>query len=474
MSLRKGNTLISGVGVDGVSPRASVSKSGSVSTLTVTDVNGTSSTEILDGGQIIQYPVMPTASSENVGAIVQYTGTTDSTYTNGYFYKCVSGGQAIPTYSWETISVQQTIAQFNIVEGCYTLFNSDDISTSGSLWKPILQDLYDNKKPFPVISISPQLNSTGLVYPTNHAFNLLQKPTQFTLDYFMLATNSYTVKRYRFDLTWAGDTITYVSITNTISNTYNFLNLYNTSYYMPTAPYNPATKQYVDSRAFTPSQIPDYATNRIQVLQNVGGVVMWTSTDNVRVYVDGASTVLNATQTFAQQGYNAIYSQDSYDPTTESPSTYSVLNTTPIMSTDYYTTCDPMSTGVEVNIDGVPVELDPNQTYSEQGYDPVYSQDWCAWDEDPSSYEISDSYPYAGADAYTYCDQEEQPPIYIDDVETALDITQTFAQQGYSVIYDQMDYDPNYETQADHNVTNDYPDPNWGYYYTTCDPMPQD
>lgn len=101
MSLRKGNTLISGVGIDGTngtngqdgfSPSASVSKVGSISTLTVTDANGTTSTEILDGGQIIQYPVVPTASADNLGQIIQFTGTTDSTYTNGYFYKCVSDG----------------------------------------------------------------------------------------------------------------------------------------------------------------------------------------------------------------------------------------------------------------------------------------------------------------------------------------------------------------------------------------------
>lgn len=48
----------------------------------------------------IQYSTMPTASADNVGAIVQYTGDTDSTYTNGYFYKCVESGG---TYSWEEV-----------------------------------------------------------------------------------------------------------------------------------------------------------------------------------------------------------------------------------------------------------------------------------------------------------------------------------------------------------------------------------
>lgn len=55
---------------------------------------------------VIQKSTMPTASSTNLGAIVQYIGTTDSTYTNGYFYKCVSDGEETPTYSWQNISVQ--------------------------------------------------------------------------------------------------------------------------------------------------------------------------------------------------------------------------------------------------------------------------------------------------------------------------------------------------------------------------------
>ena len=55
---------------------------------------------------VIQKSTMPTASSTNLGTIIQYIGTTDSTYTNGYFYKCVSDGEETPTYSWQNISVQ--------------------------------------------------------------------------------------------------------------------------------------------------------------------------------------------------------------------------------------------------------------------------------------------------------------------------------------------------------------------------------
>lgn len=67
---------------------------------------GTLENVIAGKGLQIQLSTMPTASADNLGKIVQYTGTTDSTYTNGYFYKCVSDGASTPTYSWEEVEVQ--------------------------------------------------------------------------------------------------------------------------------------------------------------------------------------------------------------------------------------------------------------------------------------------------------------------------------------------------------------------------------
>lgn len=45
----------------------------------------------------IQVSSMPTASAGEVGKIYQYIGATDSNYTNGYFYKCISSSPE-PTY----------------------------------------------------------------------------------------------------------------------------------------------------------------------------------------------------------------------------------------------------------------------------------------------------------------------------------------------------------------------------------------
>jgi len=60
-----GTISISGPrGKDGISPEASVSKSGNVSTLTVTDANGTTSTQILDGNNLVSVSPTGTATDE--------------------------------------------------------------------------------------------------------------------------------------------------------------------------------------------------------------------------------------------------------------------------------------------------------------------------------------------------------------------------------------------------------------------------
>lgn len=53
-----------------------------------------------------QVSTLPTASVDELGNIYQFIGTTDANYTNGYFYECVSDGQATPTYSWTQKAVQ--------------------------------------------------------------------------------------------------------------------------------------------------------------------------------------------------------------------------------------------------------------------------------------------------------------------------------------------------------------------------------
>lgn len=79
----------------------------------VDSVNGKTGAVVLDAtdvGALPQYNTMPTASADNEGQIVQFTGTTDANYTNGYFYKCVGAGEPV-TYSWIKTNVQPTVSE---------------------------------------------------------------------------------------------------------------------------------------------------------------------------------------------------------------------------------------------------------------------------------------------------------------------------------------------------------------------------
>lgn len=64
------------------------------------------------GGGSIQVDTLPEASLEYKDKIVQYTGATTETLTNGYFYKCIehteTEGETITvTYSWDNIPVME-------------------------------------------------------------------------------------------------------------------------------------------------------------------------------------------------------------------------------------------------------------------------------------------------------------------------------------------------------------------------------
>lgn len=61
--------------------------------------------DILNKQDIMQVDTMPTASADNLGKIIQWIGG-GNTYTDGYFYQCVSDGEPTPTYSWAQIDVQ--------------------------------------------------------------------------------------------------------------------------------------------------------------------------------------------------------------------------------------------------------------------------------------------------------------------------------------------------------------------------------
>lgn len=99
----------------------------------VDSVNGKTGTVVLDAKDIgLQYDTMPTASATYENQIVQYTGTTDSNYTNGYFYKCVEDGGV---YSWVLV------ADFALASDVYTKTQVGALTDLPDTSKNIVQNI---------------------------------------------------------------------------------------------------------------------------------------------------------------------------------------------------------------------------------------------------------------------------------------------------------------------------------------------
>lgn len=89
--------------------------------------------------RIFRFSTMPAAGADYVNNLVQYTGTTNLDYTNGFFYKSVLNGS---TYEWQQINVQPnddtphwhgTHAEYDadptaVPAGAYVTF-TDDVDT---------------------------------------------------------------------------------------------------------------------------------------------------------------------------------------------------------------------------------------------------------------------------------------------------------------------------------------------------------
>ena len=68
---------------------------------------------------IVKSDTIPAAAAKYVGAVYQYVGETNSTYTHGYIYECVESGSK---YAWERIDVQPgaTRGRFLALWNCET------------------------------------------------------------------------------------------------------------------------------------------------------------------------------------------------------------------------------------------------------------------------------------------------------------------------------------------------------------------
>ena len=91
------------------------------------------------GGQHIQVDALPEASLQYKDKIVQYTGPTTETITNGYFYKCVehteTEGETITvTYSWDNIPVMEADGGYKLVASV----TSDGVKTYQALFAELM------------------------------------------------------------------------------------------------------------------------------------------------------------------------------------------------------------------------------------------------------------------------------------------------------------------------------------------------
>ena len=246
--------------------------------LSGTNIKTINNTSILGSGnidtEIIQYATMPTANADNLGKIVQFTGTTDSTYTNGYFYKCVSDGQATPTYSWENVLVQAGGSSLPKM----VVINRSNYNTSAIISAVDVEyQKYLNGEE-PCIYCYDEQNATTQAFGTQKLRVWSTSTTTFNLksdfiitdkvDNFTTVDNTQLVQKTTGKLyvncTVTSGHITAISIPSyenmgmitssgssytlmTWSSTgARFLAKNNTNSYTPTGDYNPATKKYVD------------------------------------------------------------------------------------------------------------------------------------------------------------------------------------------------------------------------------------
>lgn len=234
----------------------------------------------------MQYSTMPTADDTTVGKIVQYTGATDSTYTNGYFYIGTTDGEETPTYSWENINVQNSGGGSSETKIEITTSNMTD----KTVWQEWLDYYFEHGEPpittftynnvmYPMlfgaqISVNNKCNvSFGnidfanigiyatIIVSLNIFFNNSTKNvTSVNTSYW-----EYGTQRQR--------TIPIVYGYNDYGYNYKVLATNNATAFTPTAgSYQPATAKYVDDK---PTTYTGYDATKTQVLKNINGTLTW-------------------------------------------------------------------------------------------------------------------------------------------------------------------------------------------------------
>lgn len=260
---------------------------------------------------IIQYSTMPTASSETVGKIVQYIGTTTveaPIYTNGYFYIGTTDGEATPTYSWTQINVQPgSSGNYEETSNKVTSVSSSSTDTQ----YPSAKCLYDNIKNSAVVGYADNTNNNTILLKTanpgvyavpNQAFFYENQATASGA-YMLVVYKKFsevsnnTIFAYGLSIiqNWSKImqifTVKKVSTGNQIQidytnlgqlvgeypQTFNGVKTFSSipkvsSYTAPTTDTELTAKKYVDD---LPTTYSGYDATKTQVLKNVNGTLTW-------------------------------------------------------------------------------------------------------------------------------------------------------------------------------------------------------
>lgn len=211
---------------------------------------------------IIQYSIIPTASVETVGKIIQYTGTTTQNYINGYFYIGTTDGT---NYSWENINVQAGGEPRYIEDGTgarlYIIKYSTDIDYQNNVMKPVFKEVINNLNYSVFIDDSrSDVAMRDFYHYTTTNYTGIYKAYQNNNNYFLINITPAIISRdidwesrlwsrcYRVNLTVSQGEITSFSFTETNPAQIQYLST-NANYstpYTPTYAGSPTNKKYVD------------------------------------------------------------------------------------------------------------------------------------------------------------------------------------------------------------------------------------
>jgi len=262
---------------------------------TATDLTDYYNKNEVDGlveGITTQYNTMPTASQDNEGQIVQYTGTTDNNYTNGYFYVCVSDGQDPATYSWDNINVQadnelpiiDLTPLGNVLTGNHQRWTPTYPQCLQD-FKTLCQNAYNSGKTLIFAIIKYKV--------TNQNYNILSKISITSDDFFcngleFIPYDTVNNQVNRIPCVY----MLYNTYAEIYKNGYQtFLATGNTAVYTPSGDYNPATKKYVDDSIAgidlsSKQDIMQYTTMPTVSVETVGKIVQYIGTTDAN-YTNG-------------------------------------------------------------------------------------------------------------------------------------------------------------------------------------------